>query len=142
MAEKQSKHYRRRYIPTKQESDILEYYAERYMIARRIGVRPRETRCIVKEAREALWEVSDRNWDIAGREPYEVRQWFDRWMKRRRREERMREEVGGKNHAENIDDVLEWKSAGYDRDGQDCSRSVVDGLFAGLPGRDRQDGFL
>jgi hypothetical protein len=61
---------------------------ERYDIARSIGVRRNETAHIIEETRQALSGVSDRNWDREmEREPYEVRQWFNRWMKRRRRTE-------------------------------------------------------
>jgi hypothetical protein len=80
--------YRRRYVPRTEELEILEYYAERYHIARSIGTPRSETAYMIEEARQALSEVSNRNWDReVEREPYEVRQWFDRWMKRHRRKE-------------------------------------------------------
>jgi hypothetical protein len=90
MSEEPRKRYRPRYAPKEEELRILEYYAERYQIARSIGVPRNETAYMIDEARQALSEVSDRNWDReVGREPYEVRQWFNRWMKRRRRKENL-----------------------------------------------------
>jgi hypothetical protein len=90
MSKEVRKRYRPRYVPTAEDLGILEYYAERYSIARRIGVPRNETAYMIEEARQALSEVSDRNWDReVEREPYEVRQWFNRWMKRLRRTENL-----------------------------------------------------
>ena len=67
------------------EREVLERYASIYSEARANGT-PRElTREIVEQARESLRVVSGREWDNPAREPYEVRQWFNRWMKTQRR---------------------------------------------------------
>jgi hypothetical protein len=42
------KRYRSRYVPNAEESQILEYYAERYHIARRIGVPRNETAYMIE----------------------------------------------------------------------------------------------
>jgi hypothetical protein len=82
-SERPTRAYRKRRNPTKAEKAILEYYAERYTIARAIGTPRGETKQIVEEAREALEAISTRAWNVRGQETYEIRQWFNRWNESR-----------------------------------------------------------
>jgi hypothetical protein len=77
--------YRKRYTPTTAEQEVLTEYAKEYAEARRNGVARELTREIVERARKVLSEVSDREWNSESKEPYEIRQWFNRWSKAQRR---------------------------------------------------------
>jgi hypothetical protein len=86
--------YRRRYRASRVEEEILTRYAERYYDAMRNGVSKHVRVGVVEEARRCLKEVSSHGWDSAEREPYEVRQWFNRWFRRQGKAERQRVESG------------------------------------------------
>jgi hypothetical protein len=84
--------YRQRYHATPTEQQILECYAQRWMLeppGRKVS--PCRQR-ILEEARRALQLVSRRAWEDPARERYEIRQWFNRWIRANRHRFRFRPE--------------------------------------------------
>jgi hypothetical protein len=82
MERKVRRAYRPRYHPTMAEKGILERYARAYGEARDRGASSRDRGVIVAEAKRELMGVSAHLWGDWRRERYEVRQWFNRWLRR------------------------------------------------------------
>jgi hypothetical protein len=83
---KRTARYRKRQKTSATEREILEKYAELYVEQRERDSRRTESRRIVAMARDELRAISGRRWDDCDGDPYEVRQWFNRWAKRDRRQ--------------------------------------------------------